>query len=70
MVVKCPLTGRPAIYRDPQSGVPFANARAYKALRKVLAQEFIWNEKLACYTACERDININDPDADDTVPQS
>lgn len=60
VVVKCPLTGRPAIYRDPRSGVPYANARAFKSLTHLLSQEYAWNEKLACYTVREGDVNAPD----------
>ncbi|KAI5118518.1 hypothetical protein M0805_007687 [Coniferiporia weirii] len=54
-VTKCPLTGRPAIYRDPRSGVPFANVGAFKTLTRILAHEYVWNEELKCYTASEKD---------------
>ncbi|SPO30436.1 related to VPS72 - component of the SWR1 complex, required for vacuolar protein sorting [Ustilago trichophora] len=38
----CPITGLPAIYRDPRTGIPYANAGAYKVLTKVLEGRFIW----------------------------
>ncbi|KAH8103189.1 hypothetical protein DFH11DRAFT_1472799, partial [Phellopilus nigrolimitatus] len=54
LVTKCPLTGRSAIYRDPRSGVPFANVGASKTLTHILSHEYIWNEELRCYTANEK----------------
>ena len=63
-VVKCPLTGRPAIYRDPRSGVPYANVEAYQTLSKIIAHEYIWNEELQCYTASDRSLQIEE-EADD-----
>ena len=59
-VVKCPLTGRPAIYRDPRSGVPYANVEAYQTLSKIIAHEYIWNEDLQCYTASDRSLQIEE----------
>ncbi|KAJ3735290.1 YL1 nuclear protein-domain-containing protein [Lentinula guzmanii] len=31
----CPITGLPAKYLDPRTGVPFANVRAYKTLQRL-----------------------------------
>ncbi|KAJ4475145.1 YL1 nuclear protein-domain-containing protein [Lentinula lateritia] len=36
----CPITGLPAKYLDPRTGVPFANIRAYNTLKK-LRREFL-----------------------------
>ncbi|KAJ3853921.1 YL1 nuclear protein-domain-containing protein [Lentinula lateritia] len=36
----CPITGLPAKYLDPRTGVPFANIRAYNTLKK-LRREFV-----------------------------
>lgn len=47
----CPITGLPAPYLDPRSGVPFANAYAYQILSRILKHEFIWDETLGRYTA-------------------
>lgn len=30
----CAVTGKPARYRDPQTGLPYADASAFAALRK------------------------------------
>jgi vacuolar protein sorting-associated protein 72 len=38
----CALTGLPAVYRDPRSGVPFASAEAYSLLTELLEHRFLW----------------------------
>lgn len=58
-VYKCPMTGRPAIYRDPRTGVPFANVGAFKTLTQILSHEHIWSEELRCYTTERRDKAIS-----------
>ncbi len=54
---KCPITGQIARYRDPRTGVPFANARAFDVLTKVLAHEYVWSDALGCYTAHQDQIS-------------
>jgi hypothetical protein len=49
----CPLTGLPARYLDPRTGVPFANIRAYQILTGILDHEYIWSETLGCYIGSE-----------------
>ena len=49
-VVRCPITGRVALYCDPRTGVPFANQYAYDTLTRLLAHEYIWDNELQCYT--------------------
>jgi YL1 nuclear protein C-terminal domain len=39
----CPITGLQARYRDPRSGVPYANAGAFKILTRLLAHEYVWS---------------------------
>ncbi|KAF8761324.1 Kinesin protein [Rhizoctonia solani] len=54
----CAITGLPAPYRDSRTGIPYANAYAYKTLTRLLAHEFIWSKERGCYyhvtreTAC------------------
>ena len=38
----CVVTGLPARYRDPLTGIPYATTEAFRMLRRVLAREFIW----------------------------
>ncbi|KAK7055451.1 YL1 nuclear protein-domain-containing protein [Favolaschia claudopus] len=49
----CPLTGRVAQYRDPRTGVPFADIGAYETLTKILNHEFVWSAELGAYTRAE-----------------
>ncbi|KAH9914868.1 YL1 nuclear protein-domain-containing protein [Fomitopsis serialis] len=48
-VLRCPITGKVAIYRDPRTNVPFADVAAYETLTKVLEHEYVWNDSLGCY---------------------
>ncbi|TRM64097.1 YL1 nuclear protein-domain-containing protein [Schizophyllum amplum] len=45
----CPITGQIAPYIDPRTGVPFANAQAYKTLTAVLDHEYAWNREIGAY---------------------
>lgn len=38
----CALTGLPALYKDPRTGIPYANAGAYKTLTELLEDRFVW----------------------------
>ena len=38
----CVITGLPARYRDPHTGLPYATTQAYAMLRRVLDGEFLW----------------------------
>ncbi len=38
----CPITGLPAIYKDPRTGIPYANAQAFKIITKLLENKFVW----------------------------
>lgn len=38
----CVITGLPARYRDPHTGLPYATTHAYAMLRRVLNGEFSW----------------------------
>lgn len=39
----CPITGLPAKYRDPRSGIPFANREAFANLTAIIKGEFRWS---------------------------
>lgn len=41
----CPITGEPAKYKDPKSGVPYANLEAYKRLQQILKHEYLWSSE-------------------------
>lgn len=50
----CPITGKQAVYLDPRTGVPYADARAFKVLTDLLEHEYIWNAELGCYVAATK----------------
>jgi len=45
----CPVTGRPARYRDPRTKVPYATPAAYQTLTMILNHEYVWSKALGCY---------------------
>ena len=45
----CTITGLPAKYRDPTSGLGYANVAAFKKLRLVQRHGFQWSSMLGCY---------------------
>ncbi|KAJ7178650.1 YL1 nuclear protein-domain-containing protein [Mycena crocata] len=45
----CPLTGRAARYRDPRTGVPFADVAAFETLTRVLNHEYVWSPQIGAY---------------------
>jgi vacuolar protein sorting-associated protein 72 len=46
----CVITGLPAKYRDPKTGLPYANTRAFSMLRRLTSGTFPWNQDLGAYT--------------------
>ncbi|KAJ7494564.1 hypothetical protein B0H11DRAFT_2002386 [Mycena galericulata] len=49
----CPLTGGIARYRDPRTGVPFADVGAFETLTRVLNHEYVWSPDIGAYTRQE-----------------
>ncbi|RKP04716.1 YL1 nuclear protein C-terminal domain-containing protein, partial [Thamnocephalis sphaerospora] len=47
----CAVTGLPARYRDPHTGLPYADARAFSVIRRLAAGRFPWNGELGAYTS-------------------
>ncbi|PGG96475.1 vacuolar protein sorting-associated protein 72 [Blastomyces parvus] len=45
----CPITSRPARYRDPETKLPYANAVAYREIRQTLANRYAWSGLLGCF---------------------
>lgn len=45
----CVVTGLKAKYIEPRSGIPYANARGYQVLSKVLRHEYVWAQGMGCY---------------------
>lgn len=45
----CPITLMPAKYRDPATGIGYANLHAYKVLQELKEHKFVWSSMLGCY---------------------
>ena len=45
----CAITGYPARYRDPKTGLPYVNAYAYKEIQKLREGGVRWSSLLGCY---------------------
>lgn len=45
----CVITSLPARYRDPETGLPYANAYAYREIRRATEQKYAWSSMLGCY---------------------
>ncbi|RLL99262.1 hypothetical protein CFD26_106825 [Aspergillus turcosus] len=45
----CVITSLPSRYRDTETGLPFANAYAYREIRRTVAQKSAWSPMLGCY---------------------
>lgn len=50
----CPITGLPARYLHPGSGIPFANLTAYQTIEALLRHQYVWSEGLDCYIGDEQ----------------
>ncbi|KAL8953579.1 MAG: hypothetical protein Q9222_000574 [Ikaeria aurantiellina] len=45
----CAITEQPARYRDPRTGLPYADSYAYKEMQKLVNGEPRWSSLLGCY---------------------
>ncbi|KAL1955306.1 hypothetical protein VTO42DRAFT_8838 [Malbranchea cinnamomea] len=45
----CPITSLPARYRDPQTGLGYANALAYREIRHLVSNRYAWSSLLGCF---------------------
>ena len=45
----CVITNRPARYRDPSTGLPFATAHAYHEIRRLIKGEYKWSRLLGAW---------------------
>jgi vacuolar protein sorting-associated protein 72 len=45
----CPITSLPARYRDPTTGVAYANSHAYQRLKELQENKYLWSGMLGCY---------------------
>ena len=49
----CPITTKPALYRDPKTGVGYHDMAAYKVLQELSDHKFAWSSMLGCYVGRE-----------------
>ncbi|KAL6249237.1 hypothetical protein RBB50_004300 [Rhinocladiella similis] len=49
----CPITALPVRYRDPDTGIGFANVVGYKKLQDLKQHRYIWSSMLGCYVGRE-----------------
>lgn len=49
----CPVTIKPAHYRDPKTGVGYHDMAAYKVLQELKDHKFPWSSMLGCYVGRE-----------------
>lgn len=49
----CPITTLPVKYRDPETGIGFANVIGYKKLQDLKQHRYIWSSMLGCYVGRE-----------------
>jgi vacuolar protein sorting-associated protein 72 len=47
---KCAITGLPAHFRDPATGLPYHDIHAYRAMRNLKDDSSRWSNLLGCYT--------------------
>lgn len=52
-MITCPITGYPAKYLEPHSGIPYADIRGFKIIQGLLAHQYVWSESLECYIGDE-----------------
>jgi vacuolar protein sorting-associated protein 72 len=45
----CPITLQRALYRDPATGIGYANMYAYQTLQELGQHKFTWSSMLGCY---------------------
>ncbi|KAG0332787.1 hypothetical protein BG004_001100 [Podila humilis] len=45
----CLITGLPAKYKDPKTGIPYANKEAYKILQNAARHGYVWSNTLNAY---------------------
>lgn len=45
----CPITSQLSRYRDPDTGLPFANVVGYREIRNLTEQKYTWSGMLGCY---------------------
>ena len=46
---QCAITGQTAKFREPRTGLPYADAYAYKEIQKLQGEGPRWSNLLECY---------------------
>ncbi|KAI9702562.1 MAG: hypothetical protein M1836_001042 [Candelina mexicana] len=46
---QCVITGQPAKFRDPSTGLPYLNPYAYKEIHRLKGGSYRWSSLLGCY---------------------
>ena len=52
----CPITSKPARFRDPETGIAYADSYAYKRIQDAKNGAFVWSEMLGCYVGREGEV--------------
>ncbi|CAG8517537.1 13626_t:CDS:2 [Acaulospora colombiana] len=47
--VICPFTGLTAKYKDPKTGIPYANREAYSKIQNLLQHKYLWSDSHSAY---------------------
>ena len=50
------MTGRPARYVDPRTGIGYADISAFKTIRRMIDHQFVWSDSLDCFTGARSDV--------------
>jgi len=45
----CAITGYPAKYRDPTTGLPYCNSYAYKEIQRLKRGDYKWSKLVGAY---------------------
>ena len=59
---QCAITGQPAKFRDPKTGLPYANAYAYKEMQRLANGGSRWSNLLECYVGASNTAARGVPD--------
>ncbi|KAJ9605329.1 hypothetical protein H2200_009986 [Cladophialophora chaetospira] len=52
----CLITALPVRYRDPSTGIAYANAIAYKKIQELKQHKYAWSSMLGCYIGLENGV--------------
>ncbi|KAI8923200.1 hypothetical protein BC831DRAFT_429232 [Entophlyctis helioformis] len=46
---QCPITGLPAKYTDPSTGIPYATQEAFEIIQRVARGDYGWSTSMKCF---------------------